>query len=135
MASKALQTVKGFLSKIPGLKPPWKVTGPASSVEFLEAVGPATEYRKRSPGSQLYRARVPQATPDTVYDIQYYTRDVRREGQLVGGTHRKHKVTYEVDPAAKNEQLAALGAPPTMGQPFRWGKRKSLLEYENNGYT
>lgn len=33
-------------------------------------------------------------------------RDVRREGQLVGGTHRKHKVTYEVDPAAKNEQLA-----------------------------
>ena len=33
-------------------------------------------------------------------------RDVRRQGQLVGGTNRKRMVTYHVEPGAKDEQLS-----------------------------
>ncbi|KAK9812289.1 hypothetical protein WJX73_010061 [Symbiochloris irregularis] len=129
MAGKA---ITNFLKKIPGLKAPWEITGPAASIEHLSPTPPATEYRKRAPGSQIHRARVPQATPDTVYDITFYNRDVRRQGQLVGGTNRKRLVKYEVDP--KENQLQASDVPPTMGQPTRW-TRKPLLEYDNNGYT
>ena len=35
-------------------------------------------------------------------------RDTRREGMLVGGTNKKHMVTYQVDPREDALQVAAL---------------------------
>ncbi|KAK9819806.1 hypothetical protein WJX72_002645 [[Myrmecia] bisecta] len=134
MAQKALATVKNFLSKLP-VKAPWKSTGVASSPEFLSHLPVATEYRVHSPGSQPVRPAVPQAETKLVYDIKYYTRDTRRAGQLVGGTNKLHMVTRQYDVTAKDPALEGSELPPTLGKPYKWGKRTHLLDFENNGYT
>ena len=83
---------------------------------------------------------------------------------LVGGTNKRHVVKYSYDVMAKDDALAvrtpwtsgfvvavamdlpscdvmcnllaqALSVPPVPGKPFRWSKRKGLLDVENNGYT
>ncbi|CAL8461889.1 g1420 [Coccomyxa elongata] len=133
MANKALSTLKGWLSKVP-IKAPWKMIGVASSPEFQDYLPPATEYRIRAPASQPVRPSVPAALPERVYDIRYWVRDKRREGQLVGGTNKKHMVTYEVDVTEKT-QLSDSEPPPAIGAPYKWKKKSSLLDYDNNGYT
>eukprot|EP00884_Botryococcus_braunii_P021803 jgi/Botrbrau1/8306/Bobra.0251s0032.1 len=134
MGDKGASALRNLLSKLP-FKAPWKYTGVASTPEYANYLPPATEYRKHAPGSPPIRASIPQAETDRVLDIKYYVRDSRRQGQLVGGTNKKHEVTYKYDATAPDPDLEGSELPPTVGKPYKWGKRVSLLDFPNNGYT
>ncbi|EIE25146.1 hypothetical protein COCSUDRAFT_52776 [Coccomyxa subellipsoidea C-169] len=133
MANKAVATLKGWLTKLP-IKAPWKVLGVASSPEFQDYLPSAPDYRKHAPASQPVRPSVPAALPEQVYDIRYWVRDIRREGQLVGGTNKKHMVKYQVD-VSERTQFSESEPAPAMGTPYKWKKKSNLLDYDNNGYT
>ncbi|KAK9843093.1 hypothetical protein WJX74_006861 [Apatococcus lobatus] len=132
MAKRIAETVTGFVQKL-GLRPPWKVTGVVSTVEYKEALPEARDFRRYAPGSHPVRPSVPHNQPEHVYNTRYYPRDTRREGMLVGGTNKKHMVTYHVDP--REDALEVSAVPPTAGVPHKWGKKVGVTEYENNGYT
>ncbi len=80
------------------------------------------------------RPSIPQARPDRVYDIKYWTRDTRRAGQLVGGTNKLHIEVSSVEVGAPDQALDAAG-PAVLGKPHVWTPRSPLLDAPNNGYT
>eukprot|EP00891_Asterochloris_glomerata_P002527 jgi/Astpho2/2527/Aster-x0540 len=133
--AKALEAVKGFFKRLP-LKAPWEVTGVASSLEYRSHLVQPGTWRKHAPGSPPVIPRIPQAETDKIYDIKYYTRDTRREKMVVGGTNKKHDVTYKIDPHAPQEFSAADLVPGKTWRPSTgYRLRKDLLDYDNNGYT
>ncbi|CAN4090634.1 unnamed protein product [Withania somnifera] len=72
-AGKSLiQTLKRYLKK------PWEITGPQSSSEYVSAIPKATEYRILCPATAQAKAIIPTSSPETVYDIKYFSRDQRR---------------------------------------------------------
>ncbi|KAF3649614.1 putative protein isoform X1 [Capsicum chacoense] len=71
-AKSLIQTLKRYLKK------PWEITGPQSSPEYVSALPKATEYRVFSPATAQAKAIIPTSNHETVYDIQYYSRDQRR---------------------------------------------------------
>lgn len=89
----------------------------------------ATEYRRQSPASPHVTPSVPQAPPETVFDITYYKRDARHplQDQAAGKPQTKGAEA----PACKPKGWE----PPTPGKPYKWDKRRPLLDYENGGYT
>jgi hypothetical protein len=110
-----------------------QITGVASSPEFQSYLPVATEYRKHAPASVPTRPSIPNARPDRVYDIKYWTRDTRRAGQLVGGTNKLHIEVTAVDPAAHDPALE--NGPCVPGVPHKWSPRTPLLDAPNQGYT
>ncbi|XP_006338358.1 uncharacterized protein [Solanum tuberosum] len=67
-----IQTLKRFMKK------PWEFTGPQTSPEYLGSVPKATEYRIFCPATTQSQAIIPTSDPETVFDINYYSRDQRR---------------------------------------------------------
>uniref|UniRef100_M1DAL2 Uncharacterized protein n=1 Tax=Solanum tuberosum TaxID=4113 RepID=M1DAL2_SOLTU len=67
-----IQTLKRFTKK------PWEFTGPQTSPEYLDSVPKATEYRIFCPATTQSQAIIPTSDSETVFDINYYSRDQRR---------------------------------------------------------
>ncbi|XP_021901699.1 uncharacterized protein LOC110817460 [Carica papaya] len=70
--SSLLQTLKRYIKK------PWEITGPCADPEYRSAVPTALEYRVTCPATPKLQPFIPTSNPETVYDINYYTRDQRR---------------------------------------------------------
>ncbi|KAL3699561.1 hypothetical protein R1sor_017583 [Riccia sorocarpa] len=117
--SKAKNLVSGVLKYI---KKPWEITGPASGSEFLPALPDATEYRKHAPATQPKRVFIPQAEPEHVFDIKYYTRDRRRTPPTT--------TSLEVSPS----EITLDGAAPQAGKWYEAGKVYHYSDNPGNGY-
>lgn len=136
MAAKGLMTkLKGIkiprsISEARGmLKAPWEITGPCSDPEYLDAVPNALEYRAFSPATAPLRARVPQAEPEHVYDIKYYTRDYRKNFKF---QDRKTFMLSKAELEAEKESVFE-----TKGFPFAYERKIDPLDLDNlpgNGY-
>ena len=74
------------------------------------------------------RASVPYAEPDRVYDIKYYTRDMRRSELNTRVTRR----TWTNEEAAGAVVASDASRP---GGVYKWGEYKSILDVENDGFT
>jgi len=101
------------------------ITGPVSSPDYLSHLSRAPEFRGVAPTSVPTRASVPYAEPDRVYDIKYFTRDMRR-------SELNTKVTRR---AWTNEGAAGAKDASRTGGVYRWGQYKSILDVENDGFT
>ncbi|KAM7267340.1 hypothetical protein ACFE04_009506 [Oxalis oulophora] len=75
--TSTLKTLKHIIQNPSQLKP-WLITGPCSHPEYRSALPRATEYRINCPATPGAKAIIPSATPETVYNIQYHSRDQRR---------------------------------------------------------
>ncbi|GMH40912.1 hypothetical protein BSKO_08816 [Bryopsis sp. KO-2023] len=126
--SGALKSLSQMLGRV-GIRLPWKYTGVASGLEYQNHLPNADDYRAQSPASRPENLAVPQATPETVFDITYYKRDHRNP------LPEKKAVESTDEAAPAGEPVEQEWRPPTPGVPFRWTKPKPLLDYENNGYT
>lgn len=74
---------------------------------------------------------MPYAEPDRVYDIKYYTRDLRRSELNTKVTRRAWK---KEEATAAAGVVAAKDASRTGGV-YKWGEYKSILDVENDGFT
>mmetsp|Transcript_27381 Transcript_27381/g.52141 ORF Transcript_27381/g.52141 Transcript_27381/m.52141 type:complete len:172 (+) Transcript_27381:50-565(+) len=102
------------------LKPPWKITGPASTSEYKTHLPRADQYRALLPGEPQQQLAVPWADSDKIYDIKYYGRDVRRRhNSVLGGKTMRGVVdlatinattTYNLPDPNDAEKVAALAA-------------------------
>lgn len=101
------------------------ITGPVSSPDYLSHLSRAPEFRGVAPTSVPTRASVPYAEPDRVYDIKYFTRDMRRSDLNTKVTRR----TWANDGAAGAKDASRTGGV------YRWGQYKSILDVENDGFT
>ncbi|XP_008791328.3 uncharacterized protein LOC103708264 [Phoenix dactylifera] len=80
MASSAFSAAKSLFQSFKRFfKKPWEITGPCSDPEYRSALPSALEYRRFSPATPPAEASVPTADPAHVFDIQYYSRDRRRD--------------------------------------------------------
>ena len=104
------------------------ITGPVSSPDYVSHLARAPEFRGIAPSSFPVRASVPYAEPDRVYDIKYYTRDMRRSELNTRVTRR----TWTNEEAAG--AVVAIDASRTGGV-YKWGEYKSILDVENDGFT
>ncbi|XP_074361544.1 uncharacterized protein LOC141701808 [Apium graveolens] len=71
------------------IKTPWEITGPCSSPEYKTAIPTLKDVRVFSPAIPPTNPIVPTSDPETVYDIQYYTRDQRRNRPPIRMTELK----------------------------------------------
>mmetsp|Transcript_37200 Transcript_37200/g.104974 ORF Transcript_37200/g.104974 Transcript_37200/m.104974 type:complete len:130 (+) Transcript_37200:96-485(+) len=115
-----------------GIKAPWQVTGPASHVEYKEAIlkaNAANVVRKHTPASQPMKVIIPQSELENIYNIRYYDRKER----VPAAAMPSHK---PADPEPVFKTLVPDMEKPIMfGKPFNFKKTVPLLDYENNGYT
>eukprot|EP00245_Coleochaete_scutata_P000510 TRINITY_DN10618_c0_g1_i1.p1 TRINITY_DN10618_c0_g1~~TRINITY_DN10618_c0_g1_i1.p1 ORF type:complete len:153 (-),score=25.18 TRINITY_DN10618_c0_g1_i1:664-1056(-) len=124
-SGSVISRITHSLSKI--IKAPWRLTGVASSTEFLESVKEAGEYRALAPASYPKKPSVPHAQPENVYNIMYYNRESR-------GASVERKVAV-VDPTdASTAVSASTDLPPTPGKFYVLGKPVHLLDCPGDGY-
>ncbi|CAN1151812.1 hypothetical protein LINPERPRIM_LOCUS28558 [Linum perenne] len=71
-ADSFLQTLKRYIKK------PWEITGPCADPEYRLAIPKAVEYRIECPASTKVKPIIPSSNPETVFDINYHSRDQRR---------------------------------------------------------
>lgn len=123
LACRAMSKAKGIATgALKFFKKPWQITGPASSPEFLEALPDAADYRKHAPATQPKRVFVPQAEPEHVFDIKYYTRDRRRTPPTT--------TMLEVSPS----EITLEGLPPVAGKWYEAGKLHHFSDNPGEGY-
>eukprot|EP01018_Ginkgo_biloba_P030754 Gb_10963 [translate_table: standard] len=60
------------------IKKPWEITGPCSTPEYVDAMPSALTYRSFAPATPPVLPYIPNAEPDRIFNITYYTRDTRR---------------------------------------------------------
>merc|ERR1711988_269547 len=140
MAFKALGNA---LSKL-GVKAPWQITGPASHVEYKDAivkVGSAAAVRKGTPASQPHKVQIPHTEDHNIFNTRYYDRKERLAAAM-GKAPPKH-TPRPADPStfppitdAVFPDPEAFPKPPTLGTPFRkwgpgFGERVPLMDYKN----
>mmetsp|Transcript_10705 Transcript_10705/g.29723 ORF Transcript_10705/g.29723 Transcript_10705/m.29723 type:complete len:123 (+) Transcript_10705:1765-2133(+) len=117
-----------FSNLLKSLRAPWAITGPVSSPDYVSHLARAPEFRGIAPSSFPVRASVPYAEPDRVYDIKYYTRDMRRSELNTRVTRR----TWTNEEAAGAVVASDASRP---GGVYKWGEYKSILDVENDGFT
>ncbi|KAG5527657.1 hypothetical protein RHGRI_028548 [Rhododendron griersonianum] len=71
-AKSIIQTLRRYIKK------PWEITGPCADPEYKPALPKATEYRVFCPATAPAKALIPNSDPETVYHIEYYSHDRRR---------------------------------------------------------
>ncbi|CAN1795942.1 hypothetical protein LINPERHAP1_LOCUS20768 [Linum perenne] len=71
-ADSFLQTLRRYIKK------PWEITGPCADPEYRLAIPKAVEYRIECPASTKVKPIIPSSNPETVFDINYHSRDQRR---------------------------------------------------------
>ncbi|KAF7130167.1 hypothetical protein RHSIM_Rhsim10G0050100 [Rhododendron simsii] len=70
-AKSIIQTPRRYIKK------PWEITGTCADHEYKPALPKATEYRVFCPATAPPQALIPNSDRDTVYHIEYCSRDRR----------------------------------------------------------
>ncbi|KAI5060674.1 hypothetical protein GOP47_0025094, partial [Adiantum capillus-veneris] len=125
VAEKVTSALKQALKWV---KPPWKISGPVASPEYLDPVPGALEYRVFSPASNPKEAIIPQSEPDRVLNITYYTRDPRRAFALAA-----KKETDNTEPTTNEQDSSPVPKNPSPTY-FVLGARVPIGDNPNGGY-
>lgn len=91
------------------VKAPWEITGPCSDPDYRIALPMTTEYRRFSLPTAPAKACVPTADTGTVFDINYYIRDRRRDRPPVRRTVLKKA---DVEKMMSEKAFGAADFPP-----------------------
>eukprot|EP00850_Spirogloea_muscicola_P006722 SM000032S12106 [mRNA] locus=s32:587028:587574:- [translate_table: standard] len=121
MASKRAGALLGGFFR--WFKAPWRITGPVSSPEYLEALMDASEYRQFAPSNPPTRAWIPHARPDRIYNIKYYDRDLRRA--------EVPRTVKSVEPNVLPEEV---DLPPAPGKWYNPGRAVNVNDNPGDGY-
>ena len=119
-----------------GIRPPWRITGPASAPEWLPSQRPSTVYRKVAPTNTAAQAVIPHSESDKIYDIKYAHRDGRHIK-----SHRQTEtfeavLTDVVGDAVSEGPVCATGAAPSKGYYGTIFKgRRKYMDTNDGGYT
>eukprot|EP00245_Coleochaete_scutata_P015157 TRINITY_DN6648_c0_g4_i1.p1 TRINITY_DN6648_c0_g4~~TRINITY_DN6648_c0_g4_i1.p1 ORF type:complete len:133 (-),score=12.34 TRINITY_DN6648_c0_g4_i1:120-518(-) len=71
--STVLRTVVDFVKDVSKfVRPPWRVSGPLSTPEYVDPTSYEEHYRPTSPGSIPVKPSIPNADPAHIYHISYY---------------------------------------------------------------
>jgi len=134
----ALKAIGNALAKL-GVKAPWQITGPASHVEYKDAilqVGNAAAGRKGTPASQPMKVIIPHSETDNIFNTRYYNRKERLAAAMTPADLNH----TPAPPAPSKEPLEGavvpeMERPHFFGTPFRFDEKVALNDYQNNGYT
>lgn len=135
--AKAVEGIVAQLRRF--INPPWKWTGPVSSVDYKTHLWRADSgYRLTAPGSATAAVKVPWAEADKMYDIKYWERDARRmsvQGMVPPERGTQHGVITaeglkEIQANLKDPEVTGYGMP----NPLSKATRIHINQVKNDGY-
>eukprot|EP00245_Coleochaete_scutata_P015158 TRINITY_DN6648_c0_g4_i2.p1 TRINITY_DN6648_c0_g4~~TRINITY_DN6648_c0_g4_i2.p1 ORF type:complete len:154 (-),score=22.21 TRINITY_DN6648_c0_g4_i2:833-1294(-) len=113
--STVLRTVVDFVKDVSKfVRPPWRVSGPLSTPEYVDPTSYEEHYRPTSPGSIPVKPSIPNADPAHIYHISYYERETR----WIPVDHKVQEVSPEDMRETARKAAEEAGLPPPPGQPY-----------------